>query len=259
MIAPFFSRRSSQSDNVPTVDPGERIYAIGDVHGRSDLLMALLKRINEDALSFENHRVPRLIFLGDYIDRGDDTAQVLEILERLADDGKHRIDFLLGNHEHALLEFLDDPIRGKRWLEFGGEQTLGSYGISCRGLRLDTHTLYSLQAQLRGALGSKIDFLKGLVPYAQSGDVLFTHAGVNPHAKDLTQDTLAMVWGHADFCTHDPVPGLRVVHGHYDAPEVYCSVGRVCADTGAYYTGKLSAVRLDDDLAILEAFVERLD
>lgn len=259
MIRHFFFRKSLNSAIVPKVDPRERVYAIGDIHGRYDLLKGLLTKINEDALKFHDMRHARLVFLGDYVDRGDDAARVLNILEYLASGDRHRIDFLLGNHEQALLDFLEDPARSEPWLGIGGAQTLASYGIAAPASNSDIDALVEIRSQLRHALGSKVDFLKSLVPYALSGDVLFTHAGVNPRAKEVLEDQDAMIWGHPDFRTDEPLFQRRVVHGHYDALEVYRSKGRICVDTGAYYSGKLTAVRLDEGETILEVSALDLD
>ena len=247
------SRKADAEDGVPRVSSGERVYAIGDVHGRRDLLLRLFDLIVRDARRFDDGRVPRLVFLGDYVDRGDDSAAVLDVLCDLAAEGLTGLDFLLGNHEAALLAFLDTPARGRSWLAYGGRQTLASYGVAPPGERADEEELTRARDLLRAAMGRHREFLETLKPCARSGEVLFVHAGVNPEAASPEDDRHALLWGHPACRGPEPIPGLRLVHGHFDAPAPVVHRGRICVDTGAFYTGRLTAVRLDDGEAFLTA------
>lgn len=235
-----------------------RLYAIGDIHGSHDLLVALLQRIAEDGATRTDWRAVRIVFLGDYVDRGDDSAGVLSVLSRLWRDQLPELVFLKGNHEAALLEFLDDPVAGRRWLAFGAVQTLASYGLGLPD-RADPDTLVALRDALVTRMGDHVDFLrKGLRICARFGNVMTTHAGLAPGYSGATADEVAMVWGHPEFLVPRPVQGVRVVHGHHDHDRPVVEPGRICVDTGAYYTGRLTAVRLDDGESFLSVSVRDL-
>lgn len=233
------------SKDTRSVASSDRVYAIGDIHGRCDLLVDLLELIEQDGDSFDDGRTVRLVFLGDYIDRGDDSRAVLDLLCDLADNASPDFSFLSGNHEAALLAFLRDPAQGRDWLNFGGLQTLASYGVPLPGRGQERQALLATRDALQRALGRHHGFLTSLSLLERSGDVIFTHAGLNPSRPDPRDDTHALLWGCAEFLTPDPRPGCRVVHGHFDAPKPLSLPGRICVDTGAYYSGRLTAVRLD--------------
>lgn len=236
----------------PQVAGDACVYAVGDLHGRHDLLIDMLKAIVEDFETLPDDRHCRLIFLGDYVDRGDQSREVLETLRRLTIDGiapMERIVALKGNHEEALLDFIDAPLEKHSWLDFGAKQTLASYGIAMPQ-RPDAEELALLRDQLVEAMGPHVDFLRTLRHHSTSGDVIFTHAGVAPGDAAL-HDLEAMLWGHPKGVTDWPAPGKLVVHGHYDCAEATNRPGRICVDTGAYYTGRLTAVRLDADVSFL--------
>ena len=236
----------------PCVAESDRIYAVGDIHGRFDLMVALLDRIQADAETHDDGRRAHIVFLGDYIDRGDDSRSVMDTIIELSGANSDELVFLRGNHEAALMAFLDDPVAGRSWLGYGAKQTFASYGLPPVSSRtVDPQKLYDLRDQLAVAMGPQIDILETMPTHFVSGNVLFTHAGANPQRP--LQDTRAMVWGHPDFPLDGPVQGLRVVHGHYDNAEPVSEAGRICVDTGAYYTGRLTAVRLDQDEAFLTA------
>jgi serine/threonine protein phosphatase 1 len=245
--------RPSVSDEPPRVAAGELIYAVGDVHGRRDLLLRLLDLIERDGRCRQDGRVVRLIFLGDYIDRGDDSAAVLDVLSNLAVTGIAGIEFLLGNHEAALLDFLREPERGNAWLAYGGRQTLASYGVRPPAERAEPEALVAARDELAPVLGRHLAFLEGLKFLVRSGDVVFAHAGVNPEDVTPGEDREALLWGHPACRGPEPLPGLRLVHGHFDAPEPVIHRGRICVDTGAFYSGRLTAVRLDAGEAFLTA------
>lgn len=227
------------------VAPDERIYAVGDIHGRHDLLIALLRRIAADAAGFDDGRRFRLVFLGDYVDRGDDSRGVLDTLSRLWDGGLPQVDFLLGNHEAALLDFIADPVASRGWLDFGAAQTLASYGVVAPSSGADDSQLLAVRDEFLSRIRGHMGFLRALVPIVRSGDVVFSHAGVCPNRPLEDQAVSDLVWGHPAFLGDQPAPGLRIVHGHWDDFEPVSRPGRICVDTGAYYSGRLTAVRLD--------------
>ena len=243
---------SGSAQRPPRVAADERVYAVGDIHGRFDLLVALLDRIRIDAESHRDRRHARIVFLGDYIDRGDDSRSVLDTVSELSRAKSPDLVFLRGNHEDALLAFLDDPVAGRSWLGYGAKQTFASYGLPPPSARTsDPRQLHELRDRLATAMGPQIDTLESMPTHLVSGSVLFTHAGANP--QQPLQDTRAMLWGHPDFPAAGPIEGLRVVHGHYDNAKPVSDAGRICVDTGAYYTGRLTAVRLDQHEAFLTA------
>ena len=236
------------------VAQSERIYAVGDIHGRADLLARILARIDEDAAARAGDgRRTRLVFLGDYIDRGDNARAVLAQLRAIRDARGDAVRFLRGNHEAALASFLSDPVAGAQWLDFGGRQTLASYGVTLAATS-DPAALVAAQTAFRAALGADLAFLdSALIPVMRSGDVIFAHAGVDPGVALNAQTEDALLWGSPRFLAAGGPAGLLVVHGHFDAPEPMRGPGRLGVDTGAYYSGVLTAVRLDAGIAFLSS------
>lgn len=229
------------------VDANERIYAIGDVHGRVDLLNRILEMIARDVAEQTDGRTPKMVFLGDYIDRGDNSREALDVLLSVREDlSAENVVFLMGNHEEAALSFLGDPVGKSEWLRFGGLQTLHSYGVAPPKSNPEPADLISVADALRAAMGPHIDFLASMSGMVKSGDVVFVHAGLEPGVELPDQSTQATLWGRSDFIEEGGYDGLRVVHGHYDNAEPVIEHERVCVDTGAYYTGRLTAIRLDD-------------
>ena len=249
----FFTRQSRDTAAVrPRVDERERVYAVGDVHGRVDLLNALLDDIREDMVFHDDGRTARLVLLGDYIDRGDSSRQVLECIRDLSCES-FSCDCLMGNHEAAMVDFLEDPTQGEAWMKMGGSQTLASFGVQVPVRPLTQDDLSRIRDDFNEAVSPLLPFVGAMPLIATSGDVVFCHAGVNP-ARDLNaQTTRALLWGHPDALRDEPLPGKLVVHGHYDDPEIVSRPGRICLDTGAYYSGVLTAVRLDDDEHVMRA------
>lgn len=244
--------KKEPAPDVPKVAPTDRIYAVGDVHGRVDLLNGMIKKIALDILEHEDERTPRIIFLGDYIDRGDHSKDVIDVL--ISFEGtlpKERLRFLMGNHEAALLSFLQDPTGRAEWLRFGGLQTLSSYGVVPPKSNPDPADLIGVADALRAAMGPHISFLMSFERIIRSGDVVFAHAGIEPGVALENQDEDAILWGRSNFIEAGGEKGLRVVHGHYDANEPVLTPARICVDTGAYYSGRLTAVRLDAEEKLL--------
>ena len=219
-------------------------------------MMRLLQKISADAITGADARRVRIIFLGDYIDRGDRSREVIDTLYKLGQGDPEGLTFLLGNHEAALLAFLDDPVANKNWLNFGAAQTLASYGVVPPRARAPEADLHRTRDALAEAMGAHVAFLEALKPMAQSGKVVFAHAGLNPNRGLHQQRVSDLIWGHSEFLAPDPVPGYRVVHGHYDDVDPVVLPGRICVDTGAYYSGTLTAVRLDDGAKIVAAAVD---
>jgi serine/threonine protein phosphatase 1 len=231
--------------DAPPSTGGRLIYAVGDVHGRLDVLRLLLRDIAADALATRPVERPVLVFLGDYIDRGPDSRGVIEAVLHLARDGAFEVAPLKGNHEQALLRFLDDPSFAASWMDNGGGATLISYGVQPPALRTDAEAW----AQARDAFEAALPpahrrFFETLEPIRVIGDYAFVHAGVRPGAPLEAQSERDLLWIRYDFLD-DPGPFEKViVHGHTPSEAPQLLKQRLGVDTGAYATGLLSAVRL---------------
>lgn len=219
------------------------LYAIGDIHGRLDLLLPLIERILDDA----GGTSPDLVFLGDYIDRGPDSRGVLDCLSGLSSRSELKSVFLTGNHELMLLGFLKDPQEGRRWLRYGGHETLLSYGVRPPEDLDDDNALKQTGAALFGALGPHRRFLEKLRPMYLSGNLLFTHAGADPLLAPEEQNVETLAWGVPTFETDARDDGLWVVHGHTIVTEPVIRNGRISVDTGAWTTGRLTALKANGE------------
>lgn len=240
------------------VAANEQVYAVGDIHGRSDLLEALLAKIEADAASRSSDRILRLIFLGDYIDRGDDSKQVIDLLMNFENPNFKQVDYLAGNHEAALLEFLSNPFKGRNWLDWGGRQTLASYGIRPpkASVSVESEELSRLRDSLVLAMGHHVKFFQNLERIVTSGSVAFAHAALDPAYALEEQPEAALLWGKTKDNAESGLPGYRLVHGHFASSAPVSLPHRICADTGAYYSGILTAVRLDDGEVFVKATVD---
>ncbi|MEL6364959.1 MAG: metallophosphoesterase family protein [Pseudomonadota bacterium] len=222
------------------VPDGAVVYAIGDVHGRLDLLEEMFATIDADA---HGRGEAHVILLGDLVDRGPDTAGVLEACLKRR-DADPRTQFLRGNHEQALLDFLDGAEGSDVWLEWGGLETAASYWVAASGLDLD---------ELREALKQKIpashlDFIRTLPLYTEIGDYIFVHAGLRPGVPLEEQEADDLLWIRSEFHkAPEAAPGRVVVHGHHRQRKIANEPGRIGVDTGAVLTGRLTAVALEGD------------
>lgn len=223
---------------------GRRIYAVGDVHGRVDLLDRLLAAIVRDAADFDG--APTLVFLGDYVDRGLQGRAVLDRLVALQENPAFETRFLKGNHEAALLEFLKKPSGGAAWLTFGGAETLYSYGVQAPSAVPSPEELRRASQALNMALPRPhLAFLKELELVARFGDYVFVHAGLRPGKTFEEQVEDDMLNIRESFLNSRRKWPFVVVHGHTPEDGVHIDQRRIGVDTGAYATGKLSAVRLE--------------
>ncbi len=221
------------------VPDGKRVYAIGDIHGRLDMLDELLEQIAEDCGGLEN---AQLIFLGDYVDRGPDSRGVIERLVELMRKYKDAV-FLKGNHEAIMLDFLDEPEDLPQWLDWGGEETLESYGIDPVGV-----SKIDLAEAIHAAMPkAHLDFLHALALTHIEGDYLFVHAGVRPGASLEDQTETDLLWIRKRFHNASPAerPDYVVVYGHTPVNKPDDAGWRIGVDTGACYGGMLTAVVLE--------------
>jgi serine/threonine protein phosphatase 1 len=220
------------------------IYAVGDVHGRADLLELLLSRIEDDRTGGP---APVLIFLGDYIDRGADSRAVIDRLLALRRDG-FEVRFLKGNHEKAMLDFMVKSSLGPAWLSYGGAETLFSYGVRAPLPAASPEEMRRAAEALRAALPrDHLEFFKELELFVRYGDYLFVHAGLKPGKPlelQLEEDMLTI---REPFMRSPRKWPFVVVHGHTPEPNVHIDSRRIGVDTGAYATGRLSAVRLQGE------------
>jgi serine/threonine protein phosphatase 1 len=243
----MIGRTASGHHRTPLVPPGTRVYAIGDIHGRADLLDQLLDRICQDArLSRAGRRV--LVFLGDYIDRGPASRQVIERVIAGPPSGPGWAGFhwvgLRGNHEDAMLRFLDDPRAGPVWLMNGGTAMIDSYAGGDAALDMDD--MPRLQERLRRRLPEEHRaFLAGLPLSHVEGDYFFAHAGVRPGIPLDRQDPEDLMWIRQAFLGSSADFGKVVVHGHTITPVPEIRSNRIGIDTGAYRTGRLTALVLE--------------
>lgn len=212
--------------------PDQPVTAIADIHGRADLLGAALKEATG-----------QVVCVGDYVDRGPDSAGVLRLLA-----ARNDVICLMGNHEEMMLNFLDDPGgSGPRWLHFGGQQTLASFGIVAPQKPYSDQTLKEARDALRLTLGSELEaWLRALPSYWQSGDLVITHAGADPAKAITDQDPASFRWGHPKLGRTARRDGLWVLRGHVIMDDPLIDGGVISIDTGAWRTGRLTCAHIAD-------------
>jgi serine/threonine protein phosphatase 1 len=226
----------------PAIDAQTVLYVVGDIHGRADLLIQALEAMERDWRARPAQRRFE-IYLGDYVDRGPDSASVIAILR--ARMGQGQALALSGNHEAVLLHFLEGRISDREWLDWGGAATALSYGVNP-----------SREAILSAALAravplEDIGFLKALRPSFRYGPYFFAHAGVLPNRSLEEQMPQDLMWIRRPFLDHTGHFGAIVVHGHTPNAEAEFRPNRINLDTGAYATHRLSCLRIDSAGAAL--------
>lgn len=228
----------------PFLQPSRRLYCIGDIHGRLDLLEELHDMIMADAAGFEGNK--GVIYVGDYIDRGSQSKQVLELLIEQPLQGFDAIN-LLGNHEQAMLDFLANPQYGAAWLDFGGQVTLMSYGVGLGRIRMKQQ-VELLRDELEEKLPqSHVEFLSACREVYVEGSYCFVHAGIRPGVSLGNQVTQDLLWIRDEFIRSEADHGHIVVHGHSITEEVEWHPNRIGIDTGAYNSGMLTALVLEGE------------
>jgi serine/threonine protein phosphatase 1 len=236
--------KSRQPAKKPCVPEGIRVYALGDIHGRADLLNEMFTVIDADLARNPVDR-PIHVFLGDYVDRGSNSAGTLDLL---IERGRHfETVCLKGNHEVFMLEVLRDPGKLSEWAKYGGLPTLMAYG-----LQPTFNPDAAEQVELIGALTKRLPvahlrFLESLQPSFVCGDFFFVHAGVRPGVPLKEQTEADLLWIREEFLESQENFGKFIVHGHTPVREPDIRPNRINIDTGAYATGNLTLLTIQGD------------
>ena len=223
--------------------PGERIYAVGDIHGRLDLFDALIAAIEADDASREA-AMTTIVLLGDLVDRGPDSAGVIAAARDLA--ARRRVRILCGNHEEMFLRCFDDLEILRAFLRYGGRETILSYPLDLA--QWNAATLDEAQVMMRDVVpAADLDFIRSFEDCIVIGDYCFVHAGVRPDVVIEEQSLDDLRWIREPFLSHSGDYGFVVVHGHTITDEPVIRSNRIGIDTGAYASGRLTALGLEGD------------
>lgn len=239
----LFPGRGLLRKSGPSGPRGHRAYVIGDIHGRLDLLETLLAMVEDDFRS-RPKRKTSIVFLGDLIDRGPSSAGVIEHLRNYR-PGFAKPLFLMGNHEEVLLRVAaGEADLIPSWLRFGGIETLASYGLDAAKLTgvPDTEAVARVKEVIPQ---SHLRFLSGLADTVSFGDYLFVHAGIRPGVEISEQSKTDLRWIREPFLEDRSERGFVVVHGHTISQRIEITPNRIGIDTGAFYTGKLTALAVE--------------
>lgn len=242
----MFRRRTQNTGALsfepPPIRPERPFFAVGDLHGCDRLFDRLLRRLDEI-----DHPDATLVTVGDYVDRGEETARLLRRLRYLSESVGDAMQCIMGNHEQMLLDMLDNPAeRGARWLRHGGLQTLASYRVAPVMGEGSERQWVEMRDRLAERMGDDlIAWLRGLPLSWRTGNVVVTHAGADPAEPIETQPAANLLWGHPDFLEKPRSDGLWVVYGHTITQRPEAVAGRVPTDTGAYATGVLTAALVE--------------
>jgi serine/threonine protein phosphatase 1 len=241
----IISRLFSKDAKNPPSRIDRLTYAIGDIHGKVGLLENMLTSIKTDAAAFDTK--PMLVFLGDYVDRGNASNLVLDTLLEVQSSQWCDSIFLKGNHEEAMINFLEKSSYGPRWIEHGGDATLVAYGVALPRKGSGLKGWEGTRKALINALPDQhSEFFRQMSVTYISGDYLFVHAGVKPGQPLALQDERIFLWIRNEFLESKKASDYVVVHGHTPEPEVANLRWRIGLDTGAYASGILSAIRLHE-------------
>ncbi len=240
----FFGTSRSKPEP-PASRVGRLVYAIGDIHGRLDLFERMIGHIRADEMVVAER--PLIVLLGDYVDRGPDSAAVLSRILRLQAEPWCDVEVLLGNHEEYLLKFLHTAHHGPAWVDYGGGSTLGSYGVALPISRTDPSQWEEVRKAFSEALPeAHLALLKGMKYLLKVDDYVFVHAGVRPDMPLEAQGPETFLWVRGAFMAAEKACDFVVVHGHTPEDEPADKRWRIGIDSGAYATGVLTAVRLRD-------------
>ena len=237
----YFRKTTRNGYQLP---PGRRVYAVGDIHGRVDLLGRLQRLIYRDA-SEHGGVCHQVVYLGDYLDRGPYVKETVEALIVASNSLEHCC--LMGNHEQLFLKFLEDPALLEPWLGLGGQSTLMSYGVRAPGSGFSVQRAVQVRDALQAAVPSRhLEFLNNLKPFLKLGDYLFVHAGIRPDVPLEAQTSEDLFWTRSGGGAGGNGHGYRIVHGHTIREQPRVSENSIGVDTGAYATGILTCAVLQD-------------
>lgn len=242
----LFARRKAPAAKFPDARVG---YAVGDIHGCADLLAAMLTEIETRAAEdVREGGQPVLVFLGDYVDRGGDSAGVIELLLSGRPANCER-RYLRGNHEQAMVAFMEDPVPNRRWLLHGGAETMLSYGVQPPPLMggSDEDWSQAAEALKRAVPAPHRAFLDGLERYVELGGYAFVHAGVDSERPLADQPDDVLFWTRARFLSDRRRFSHKIVHGHTPVDRPFVDDRRIALDTGAYASGTLTAARFEGE------------
>lgn len=225
--------------------PDEPFFAVGDLHGCDALLARAIQHM--DAIAPEIRRV----FVGDYVDRGETSAQTLRRLHDYHLSAPDRVLCLRGNHEQMMMRFLEHPEQhNARWLRYGGLQTMASFGIAPPPETAPTEKWIEARDKLREAMGpDMLTWLSDLPDWWRTGNVVTLHAAADPACPIEEQELHHMLWGHPEFASVPRSDGTWIVHGHTIVDEPRPEMGRIPVDTGAYATGRLTVALIQQGSA----------
>jgi serine/threonine protein phosphatase 1 len=244
----LFRRSKARAEPPPGLPSGLVVYAIGDVHGRLDLLEQMTDLVAADAARLRPGEQARLIFLGDYVDRGPASKGVVDHLLALKRDRRFRVQTLKGNHEAALLAFLDDARGGPTWATYGGLETLRDYIGRAPPATADTATWEAVREAFIEAMPPEhLVFYQDLELYSVLGDYIFVHAGLRPGVALEDQKEHDLLSIRTDFLSAKRGFDRVVVHGHTPNLEPVIGPQRIGIDTGAFATGVLTCLKLSTD------------
>ncbi len=241
-LAPRGKTRDRREAFVPS---GQRIYAIGDIHGRADLLVQLNRQILEDAANAPVGTKKTIVYLGDYVDRGLDSMGVIDLLLTAPLDDFESV-CLKGNHEDTMIRFLEDPALGPGWFAIGGDATVLSYGIRIPAGLTSTQYFEFAWKEFRTLIPQDHwEFLTSLQLMHQIGDYVFVHAGIKPGVPLEQQDPEDLMWIRGEFLGSKLDHEKVVVHGHMLKSQPDIQANRIGIDTGAFATNVLTCIVLE--------------
>lgn len=247
IFSSLFARNRGAVARMPQLPVGTRVYAVGDVHGRLDLFRLMIERIEADDASRDAAETV-VILLGDLVDRGPESAGVIAAAREW--QTRRAVRILMGNHEEMFLRAIEDPAALRHFLRVGGRETVLSYGIAREDYRrLSVEDLHAVLA--RYVPGEDIAFLRAMENQIALGDYLFVHAGIDP-TRPLDQQIAGdLRWIREPFLSYRETLDVCVIHGHTirDSVDIHAPRGwpnRIGIDTGAYRSGNLTAIGLQD-------------
>jgi len=228
----------------PAIPEGERVYAIGDIHGRLDLLTATLDKIDAH-LAAHPIETPHEVFLGDYIDRGPRSREVIDTV--MARAQRPNVVALSGNHEEIILRASREPDVFADWMGYGGREALLSYGIHVPA-NFRRRDIETAMTQMREKIPAEhFAFFEGLPAMRLIGDYVFVHAGLRPRVELAKQTRRDVMWIRQEFLSYRAAFPRKVVHGHTPVTRPEVLANRINIDTGAYVTGNLTCVVLEGE------------